>query len=191
MDASYSTKEHQKFKGWLRKWTQGRILLLIALFIEILTPAKILSKSFQKEDVDLVGSVALIEQAKKQFTRLENKEFGELPTMKRVLEKVTETDGKYVFQGVTLNGFVIQKETAERSKNDLITSVHAAVIKHLENDQAETASQAAQILNTEGWQASSENEGILDDVVEELYMFYKVPLQRAGFNGSVNDLLEQ
>ena len=80
-DKSYSSDERAKFKGWIRKWTEARIPLLIALFLEILTPAKLLSKSYQSEEIDVVASIDLIKKVKSQLSHLENRTFENLPTV--------------------------------------------------------------------------------------------------------------
>lgn len=49
-DNSFPADDRAKCKGWLKKWSEARIPLLIALSIEVLAPAKCLSKSFQAED---------------------------------------------------------------------------------------------------------------------------------------------
>ena len=52
-DKSYQSPDRAKFKGWLKKCA-ARIPLLVLFYIEILTPAKILSKCFQTEVIDVV-----------------------------------------------------------------------------------------------------------------------------------------
>ena len=61
-DKTYSPEDRSRFKGWISKWTEACVALLIALFIEILTPAKLLSKCFQDDDIDVVGSINLIKE---------------------------------------------------------------------------------------------------------------------------------
>ena len=189
-DKSYPTKDRQKFKGWLLKWTQGRIPLLVSLFIEILAPAKMLSKCFQAEDIDIVGSVSHVESVKKQLTRIEQKPFNQLPTVKRLLDKIQEEDGKYTLQGVVLKDYVNGLLSTERKKDHLVNAVKDAIGKRLEDDQDEFSSMSSTFLNTQGWSVAEDAE-FLDDVLEKLYEQYKKPLENAGFDGTVNDLLLQ
>ena len=69
-DKSFPAKERAKFKGWHKKWTVGRIPILACVAIEILAPAKILSKTFQSEEVHLISSASLHKQAKKGLERI-------------------------------------------------------------------------------------------------------------------------
>ena len=50
-----------KFMDWFDKWSYARVPLLISLFFEILSPAKILSKVFQEEQIDVVKNCWLLE----------------------------------------------------------------------------------------------------------------------------------
>ena len=59
LDQSYSSLEQAKFKGWHTKWMHVRIPLLVCLSIEVLSPAKLLSKTFQSEDVDAIATASL------------------------------------------------------------------------------------------------------------------------------------
>lgn len=47
----------QKLKGYLRKWKSSCLLLYVALFIDVLNPAAILSKAFQDDPIDSVGAM--------------------------------------------------------------------------------------------------------------------------------------
>ena len=66
VDKSYKT-DQAKFKSWLRKWENARYPLLISLFIEVLSPTKVLSLAFQKENAGIVNVVAAIEKTNKQL----------------------------------------------------------------------------------------------------------------------------
>ena len=58
-DWSYSSLEWAKFKGWHTKWMHVGIPLLVCLGIEVLSAAKLPSKTFQSEDVDAVSTESL------------------------------------------------------------------------------------------------------------------------------------
>ena len=95
-DKSYKSADRQKFKGWLRKRQQARIPLLACLFVEILSLTKLLSLAFQDNNIDTVSSIQRLETAKKQLARLERKNFEDLPTVKRFLDKVEELEELWV-----------------------------------------------------------------------------------------------
>ena len=52
-DKSYKSEKKATFKGWLIKWTEAHIPILVCISVEVLAPAKILSKAFESENVML------------------------------------------------------------------------------------------------------------------------------------------
>lgn len=189
-DRAFTNAERAKFKGYHKKWVYARIPLYIALFIEILAPAKMLSKSFQSDEIDVLASSGFIQQAKNQLNRIQKTKFKDLPTVKRFLAKVTEKAGKFYFQGVALNDFLNAKRIVKNSKSILIELVTSSIIERLETCNNIPDMYSTQILNTEGWLQSIENDAFLDEGVEKVYDFYKTPLKHAGFTGSVSDVLD-
>lgn len=78
-----------------------------------------LSLAFQDEDIDTVSSLSRLETAKKQFIRIEKKEFEDLPTVSRFLDKVEESNEAFSYQNVVLKSFENAKESARKLKNVL------------------------------------------------------------------------
>ena len=187
--------DRQKFKGWLRKWQQARIPLLACLFLEILSPVKMLSLAFQENDINLVSTIQRLEMAKKQLDRLEGKKFNELPTVQRFLDKVKENDGNFLYQNVTLPNFNAAKDSAEVSKGILLDRIKDAMQTRLEAGENKIVLMAATILNCEGWERREENGEedleFADNCVADLFNHFPEPLLKAGSDGSLNGLLEQ
>lgn len=194
-DSSFKAVDRQKFKGWLRKWQQARVPLLACLFVEILSPAKALSLAFQGEEIDTVKFISCIETAKNQLERLERKNFEDLPTVNRFLEKVKEADGKYLYQNVDLPSFEEAKAYVSEAKNVLLARIKDAIQSRLEVAENPLVQHAAFVLNTEGWERRSEDGKedleFADGCLTELYDHFKLPLSNAGADGSLHDLLEQ
>ena len=90
--------------------------------IEVLTPAKILSKTFQIEDVDSVETESLINRTKQNMRRIQKKEFEQLPTVKWFFEQLKEKDGKHTFQDVVITNFEQSRETAKNIKESWVHS---------------------------------------------------------------------
>jgi hypothetical protein len=191
-DNSFPADDRAKCKGWLKKWSQAKIPLLIALFIEVLAPAKCLSKSFQAEDIDVVASIENVEKTKRQLHRISRKELKELPTVKRLLQKIQERDGKYLLHDVVIRGYERAVETTAKVKDDLIERVKNAIEQRLEEDPEDERGELAALLNTAGWvKAKDDAVEIFDQDVERLYERYRIPLERACFSGTVGELLDQ
>ena len=190
-DNSFPADDRAKCKGWLKKWSEARIPLLIALFIEILAPAKCLSKSFQAEDIDVIASIENIKKTKRQLNRISRKELKELPTIKRLLQKIQEKDGKYFLQDVVIRGYERAVETTSKVKDVLVERVKNAIEQRLEDDAEDERRELATLLNTAGWVKAKDDVEIFDQEVERIFERYRIPLERASFSGTVGELLDQ
>ena len=194
-DKSYKSADCQKFKGWLRKWQQARIPLLARLFVEILSLAKVLSFAFQDNDIDTVSSIQCLETAKKQLACLERKNFEDLPTVKRFLDKVEERDGKFFYQDVVLPNFKDAMESAKVSKRMLLGKIKEVMQTRMEAAENKYVVMAATILNCKGWERKNENgeEDVefADNYVAVLFNHLCEPLLKAGLDVALNSLLEQ
>ena len=70
-DNSYPAKERNKFASWNKKWTEASISLMVCLSLEVLQPAKLLPKTSENKNMDMVGDVTYMSQTKKQLKRIE------------------------------------------------------------------------------------------------------------------------
>ena len=69
-DLSVNSVDHAKFRGYLRKWTSAKYLLGCAIFVDILNPCAILSKSMQADELDIVGALGFLQRTVKETTKL-------------------------------------------------------------------------------------------------------------------------
>ena len=64
-DNSYPANKRNKFAGWYKKWTEAHIPLMVCLSLEVLQPVKLLPKTFQNKNKDMVDVLTYISQIKK------------------------------------------------------------------------------------------------------------------------------
>ena len=168
----------------------ARIPLMVCLSIELLAPAIRLSKTFQSEDVDFVSVSMLLDQSKKQMTRLKQKDFKELPTVKRFLDNVIHDSGRYLFQDVPLKQFEIAKESVAKQKDAWLNLMSEAISMRLEKDESVVSKYATTVVNTErGGFVTKMMMNLLMKILN--FTFYEQPLKKAGFQGGLSDLLDQ
>ena len=67
---SYAVQELSTFRAWCKKWTNDCIVLLVYFSLEVLAPARLLSKSFQDEDMGIITSESSIYKAKLRLARI-------------------------------------------------------------------------------------------------------------------------
>ena len=132
---------------------------MVCFSSEVLQPAKLLSETFQNENVDMVDVVTYISQTKKQLKRMERKDFQSLPSVHCFLNSVKEQKEKHLFQDIKLKGFDNVKTIVSSRKN---------VWERLEIDETIASKYFALILNTEGWLSFKDNDEFADEALEEL-----------------------
>ncbi|CAB3979843.1 zinc finger 862-like [Paramuricea clavata] len=154
--------DRQKLKGYLRKWKSSRMLLYVALFIDVLNPAAILSKAFQDDPIDSVGAIHNLKRSKQSLDQLMSKSFEDLPSVKHVLNKLVVTDTTCTYQGIEFPVHSFNKAAADvkASKNTVIESIHSTVDARLEGASSIELESVAKILNTEHWKLLAEVDGV-------------------------------
>ena len=144
---------------------------------EVLSPAKLLSKNFQSEDIDSVEAQALVSQTKQNLARIQSKEFDKLPIVEYFLEQVKVVDRKYVSQDVVLTSFEQGTDTAKNTKDVLVELVSEAVQSRLKNDYSPASKFSLKILNTEGWKNSDIDNKFGVEAITSLYKHFQIPLE--------------
>ena len=86
-----------KLCDYVKKWKNFKVLLGCACFADLLKPASILCKVLQEDELCIVRAIEQIMKTKKNIDKLKGMEFESLPTVRKVLARITE-DRKY--QGV-------------------------------------------------------------------------------------------
>ena len=192
VDTSYSRNEINKFRDYFDKWSYGRVPLLISLFLEILSPAKILSKGFQEQDIDVVKTVDYLKRANRQFARIKDKEYYELPSVKRFMSKVETSDhGVTTFNGIEMKDFENALGVLEVSKNEIVELIEDAITVRLIDSDSEINKISALVLNTEAWPASQNDDEFLHKEIQKACEIFEIPLQRAGYSATSSEILEQ
>ena len=139
----------------------------------------------------MVTTDSLLSQCKLQLQRIERKPFEELPTVRRFLEKVkVDDDGKSKFQDVVLKNFDRRKESARNLKSTWASVISKTIQLRLEDGNDSVVSKyLVHVLKTEGWFRYEKDSEFISKGIEELFEFYKLPLQTAGNHASATEFL--
>lgn len=65
-DSSVKSTDREKLKGYMHKWTNAKYLLGCAIFIDILTPCAIFSKTMQSDTLDILGALTCLIRTTKE-----------------------------------------------------------------------------------------------------------------------------
>ena len=107
----------------------------MALFIELLSPVRLLSLAFQNEEVDIVNTASNIEKTKRFLKKICDTTVFDLLKVKSFLNGISETeDGKKIFQGVRVIYHDNAIDSIDELKSALSPLIDNAIEKRLEND---------------------------------------------------------
>ena len=120
------------------------------VFTDVLNPAAILSKAFQKDGIDNVGAVHNLKRSEQKLDKLTSRSFEELPSVKYLLGKIKKEDSSYSYQGIEfiIESFKNAMDLVRSAKNSF-NSVQSAINVRLEGASAINLDAVANILNTE------------------------------------------
>ena len=126
------------------------MLLNVALFIDVLSPAAILSKAFQDNVIDSVGTIHNVKRSKQSLDQLMSKAFEDLPSVKHVFNKLVTTETTRIYQGIEfpVQNFEKAVNDVKSMKNTVIESIHSTINARLEGASTIELEYVAKILNT-------------------------------------------
>lgn len=104
-DSTLEAADQVKLKSFHKRWTQGKILIGCALYIDVLKAPSQLSLPLQENKIDVISGIKHILKTVQTFRLLRGTDPQEWPTFTTVLATMTEREDAKAYQGVTLTGF--------------------------------------------------------------------------------------
>ena len=104
-DTTTSSADRARLKSFLKKWKQSKMLVGVAMYLDVLKPPSVLSLSLQDENLDTVGGIKNILKSSKSQKSLAEQDPIEWPTIKLVCSRIQEEDGDKVYQGTVLHEY--------------------------------------------------------------------------------------
>ena len=120
-----------EIEGFVKKWQYAKFPLHLALYLDVLTPLKVLSLSMQKEEHDPVTMLRRVQEFHWTMTKLQalvaNSVAGttnRLTNYTKFNEGVTEdAEGNMVYQHITLKEFHSTKSALEVSLGEVVANI--------------------------------------------------------------------
>ncbi len=194
-DSSVKPADRAKFKGYLRKWVDAKYLLGCALFIDLLTPCGIFSKSMQANELDILGALSYLLKTVKETNKLNAKPLDQWPKYATTLKKITVEDGEHVYQGQVLKNFSGAKSHFENHYREYCIRVTARIRTRLSWSDLQLFRDIIFMLGTQGWQKILDEEPDSDEAeesqestgsenplnaIDRLVERFRIPLEGAG-----------
>ena len=186
--------------GHLKKWKTSQMLLHIAFFIDVLTPAAELSKIYQEDDIDIVSATSALNRTKHKLQLYSNLSLQDLPATKYLLSKIEKDNATLTYQGIQFSSIQFERELEllKAKKNSLTESICACISSRLDDSESPTLQDIAIVLNAESWIAKASlpkedgevdgksdscvnfDEGAFDAEIIRLFEHFQVVLGNAG-----------
>ena len=181
-----------EIEGFARKWQYAKFPLHLAIYLDVLTPLKVLSISMQKDEHDPVFMLRRMHEFTWTMSKLQilvqnsiDGTSNRLTNYTKFLQNVTENDdGDMMYQNIKLKEFENSKRSIETSFTEIVTNIcHAVEDRFGELKSNPVYNHLVTILDVSSW---PEDEHTLmsygDDAVHELSAFWKVLLENNNCN---------
>ena len=188
-DRSIRSVDRQKLKGYLLKWRDAKFLLGCAFFNDLLRPLAILCKVLQENELCVVRAIESVFKVKQLMDKLKTTSFEELPTVKKVLERIQrdELDSTSItYQSAESKRYEPAIEYLKANHVQWVGSIEACMLQRLKSQapELELLTHAITILSTHGWERSDDPSfgyATLNNVCQ----WFSVPLDSAGIDRSL------
>ena len=97
--------DRAKISGYLKKWTNAKYILGCALFIDLLTPCSIFSKSMQNDEIDILGALTSILRMLKEVDKLTSTSIDQWPVFSSTVKKIVDNGETVTYQCQELQQF--------------------------------------------------------------------------------------
>jgi hypothetical protein len=203
-DSKVKAEDRAKLTGYLRKWSQGRMLIGCSMYVDVLKAPSILSLTLQDDGVDIIQGIKSILKAVSSLQSLCKENPREWSTMKLVLSRITEEGSKKVYQGSTLSSYTdaMLSNCSAQAKADL-EKLDGKIKERLSWSDTKLLRSMIVFLDTRSWGIRSlshteEEEMDVDDrahikeSVEYILTVFREPLEAKGMSVfSLQDELEE
>ena len=78
-DPSVRSADRAKLKGYHKKWIEAKYILGCALFVDLLSPGSVFSKSMQSDEIDYLGALTGLLKTLKEINKLGSMHLDQLP----------------------------------------------------------------------------------------------------------------
>ena len=178
-DTTIKSADRAKISGYLKKWTNAKYILGYALFINLLTPCSIFSKSMQSDEIDILGALTSILRMLKEVDKLTSTSLEEWPMFSRISKKINDEDGVKFYQSQELQQFSVVHTYYINHYQDYCKSVTDCIKSRLAWSDLEMMRDIISILSTHGWEKLMEEKDPMD-CITRLTSRFKLPLEHAG-----------
>ena len=185
-DRSIRSVDRQKLKGYLLKWQDAKFLLGCAFFHDLLRPLAILCKVLREDELCVVRAVESVFKVKRSMEKTKETSFEELPTVKKVRERVQQDGTSVTYQSAELKRYNESFVFLKSNHPKWVKAVEDCILKRLKAQapELELLTYAITVLSTHGWECS-DDPSFGYTALSNICLWFRDPLDRAGVDRSL------
>ena len=182
--------DRAKLTGYLKKWADGKYLLGCAVFVDLLSPCAIFSKSMQSDSIDILAALTSLLRTVKETNKLGAKSLDQWPIYCSTIKKVSEEAGKPTYQCQELTKYAEAKSFYESECTEFCSRVVTCTRSRLAWSDLDLIRDIIFMLGTQGWQkildqeATPAPEGEIHEdpleAIDRLVQRFRAPLESAN-----------
>ena len=104
-DSGTKPDDRARITGYLRKWSQGKMLVGCAMYIDVLKAPALLSLCLQKDGVDIIYCIEQILKSADALDSLAKQDPKQWPSVKLVLSRISEEGEEKSYKGGTITHY--------------------------------------------------------------------------------------
>ena len=201
-DKTIKSEDRARLKGYVQKWTQSKILIGCAMYVEILKGPSILSLCLQKSDCDIVYGLKQILKVADSIRSLRRQDPSLWPTVKLMMEKIDSEGSIVCYQGAEIKNYTSATlESCKKQALGDLERLNKTIQQRLEWSDVRLLRALIAFLDTQSWikrQSSvsdnEEEDTSLEQVngaIELLSSHFRNPLEATGVDiPSLRDEME-
>ena len=186
-DPAVKPADKCKLKGYLRKWSQGKMLIGCSMYIDILKAPSILSLVLQEDGMDIIQGIKAILKSVSYLQSLNKEAPKEWSTVKLTLTRIADEGGSKVYQGSDLSNYTeaMLRKCFTDGLADL-KNLDTALKERLSWSDTNLLRSIIVFLDTRCWSRPMANEDSGDDnaqvkeAVEDIVSIFREPLEAKG-----------
>ena len=179
VDPSVRSVDRAKLKGYHKKWIEAKYILGCALFIDLLSPCSMFSKSMQSDEIDILGALTVLLKALKATNNLSSMPLDQWPTYAATMREITDEDDSKVYQCQELKHFSAAVSHYSVKYGDYASRVIQCIKSRLLWSDMELMRDIIFMLSTHGWEKALEEDDNMA-AIDRLVQRFSIPLQGAA-----------
>ena len=176
-DCTVKSTDRAKLRGYCRQWTDAKYVLGCAIFIDLLSPSAIFSKTMQSDELDILAALTSLLRAIKETEKLKSLQLSQWPVYSATLKNVQDENGQKVYQCQELKRFNEAVSYFTRHHGEFCSQVTECIRTRMEWSNTEVIRDIISTLAVQGWEKLLD-ENTSFDFIERLVSKFSIPLEK-------------